>query len=199
MKWETDLIKDIRTGTEFDDIDYPTGHSLGYSGLEITDCNRSSLLEHFLKVKDNAKSILEIGIGRNENESFAHVFFNNKNQDTKYIGIDLEDRSWLVDCGENIYTIQGDSSNYKENVKIFKTMGVKKIDFILIDGWHSINQILKDWEYTNLLSPKGIVAFHDVSCHPGPYNFINSLDESKWNIEKNCCYEDWGIGFVWKK
>jgi len=95
MKWKTDLIKDIRTGTEFDDVDFPSAHSLGYSGLEITDCNRSSMLEYFMKVRDNAKSILEIGIGRNEDQSFAHIFFKNKKHNTKYIGIDLEDRSWL--------------------------------------------------------------------------------------------------------
>ena len=47
------------------------------------------------------------------------------------IGIDIEDRSWLVDYGENIYTIQGSSSNYDENVEIFKSMGVEKFDFIL--------------------------------------------------------------------
>lgn len=199
MKWETDLIKDIRTKTDFDDIDYPSQHPLGYSGLEITDCNRSSLLEYFMKVRDDAKSILEIGIGRNQEHSFAHVFFKNKKEETKYIGIDLEDRSWLVDQGENIYTIQGDSSNYNENIKIFEKMGVDKFDFIFIDGWHSINQVLKDWEYINLLAPNGIVGFHDVTSHPGPYHFINSLDESKWNVEKNCCPEDWGIGFAWKK
>lgn len=199
MKWETDLIKDIRTGTEFDDIDYPSQHPLEYSGLEITDCNRNALLEYFLKNKDNVESILEIGIGRNQDGSFAHIFFKNKNEDTKYIGIDIEDRSWLVDCGENIFTIEGDSSNYDENVEIFKMMGVEKFDFIFIDGWHSINQVLRDWEYTNLLADGGIVGFHDVTCHPGPYYFINSLDENKWNVEKNCCPGDWGIGFACKK
>jgi len=209
MKWQNDLVKDIRTNTDYDDIDawqqLENPHPFDYhkilpAPVEVTDCNRYALLNQFLKVRDKAKSILEIGIGRNSEQSFATVFIDNKKEDTIYVGIDIEDRSWLCDRGENIYTIQGDSSNYKEMVKIFeKDFSVKQFDFIFIDGWHSINQVLLDWEYTNLLSDDGIVGFHDTSCHPGPNAFINALDSKKWIVEKNLCPEDWGIGFAWKK
>jgi predicted O-methyltransferase YrrM len=74
-----------------------------------------------------------------------------------------------------------------------------KFDFIFIDGWHSINQVLRDWEYTNLLSDNGVVGFHDVSCHPGPKAFINALDATKWEILKNCCPKDWGVAFARKR
>lgn len=219
MKWESDLTKDIRTFTEFDDYDggpadWPDGgipHPLGTYKItyneygqavypkEVTDCNRFALLQQFLRVRDNTKSILEIGIGRNAQDSFAYVFFNSKKHDTVYIGLDIEDRTFLNDSDKNIYTIQGNSSNFQENVIKFRELGVQKFDFIFIDGLHTINQVLIDWEYTNLLADGGIVGFHDTSCHPGPFNFVNALDQDKWVVEKNICPEDWGIGFAWRK
>ena len=207
MKWKTDLVKDIRTNTSFDDEDGGVPHPLGYSyhidengnvvyPEEVTDCNRFALLQQFIKVRDNAKAILEIGIGRNAEKSFAYTFFNNKKKDTVYIGLDIDDRSFMNDSENNIFTICDDSSKYEENLKRFNELGVEKFDFIFIDGWHSINQVLRDWEYTNLLAEGGIVGFHDTSCHPGPHNFINNLNEDKWIIHKNMCPNDWGIGFA---
>lgn len=202
MKWETDLVKDIRTNTDYDDVDVWNPHPLGYehkSPIEVTDCNRHALLQQFSRVRDSAKAVLEIGIGRNAEQSFAYVLFNSKKKDTTYIGLDIEDRSFLNDSEKNIYTIVADSSDYEQNVSKFKELGVEKFDFIFIDGWHSINQVLRDWEYANLLADGGIVGFHDTSCHPGPNSFINALDPEKWSVEKNMCPNDWGIGFAWKK
>ena len=214
MKWESDLIKDVRSNTSADDLCSGINHFLYlwpdakdektvinlYSGKEVTDCNRESLKEQFLKIKDTCKAILEIGIGRNGKDSFATIFFENKNKDTKYVGLDIQDRSWLVDCGENIFTIQGNSSNYDENVKIIKDkFEIGEFDFIFIDGLHSLNQVLRDWEYTNLLSDTGTVGLHDTSHHIGPFLFIRNLDKDKWDVIENACPQDYGIGFATKK
>lgn len=213
MKWQTDLIKDIRSNTPYDDTEAGINHFLDiwpgikedpgilnpFDGVECSECNKAALLEQFSKVRDNCKAILEIGIGRNGENSFAHVFFKNKKDETKYVGIDIEDRSWLIDCGENIYTIQGSSSNYEENVEIFKTMGIEKFDFIFIDGDHSVNQVLRDWEYSNLLNEGGIVGFHDTSHHTGPYLFVRNLNKDVWDVIENACPQDYGIGFARKK
>lgn len=210
MKWKEDLISDIRSFNSSDDSDWAYSHPKGYgfyvdeygNGIyptEMTYCNKYHLLEQFNKIKDNCAAILEIGIGRNSLESSAYVFFKNKKKETVYIGLDTDDRSFLNDSENNIFTIRNDSSNYNENILKFKDLGVQRFDFIFIDGWHSINQVLKDWEYTNLLSDNGIVAFHDTSSHPGPYRFINHLNRKKWEVLSNCCPEDYGIGFAWKK
>jgi cephalosporin hydroxylase len=213
MKWKSDLIEDVRSNTTADDLCCGIDHFLNlwpdakgeetvintYSGQEVTECNREALRQQFLKVKDNCKAILEIGIGRNGKDSFATVFFENKNNDTKYVGVDIEDRSWLVDYGENIFTIQGSSSNYDEIVEIIKDkFEIEKFDFIFIDGLHSLNQVLKDWEYTNLLSDTGIVGLHDTSHHIGPFLFIRNLDKNKWDVIENACPQDYGIGFATK-
>jgi hypothetical protein len=204
MKWEGDLVRDIRTYTEFDNED---GNQLGRvirdvpgSGThrEFSDCNRAELTEKFLKVKDQAKAVLEIGVCRNGEESSTFCFLNNKLDETAYVGIDLENKSFLDNQEKRIYTICGNSSDVDHNIEIMKSWGITELDFIFIDGWHSINQVLVDWEYTKILSPGGIVAFHDVSEHPGPHMFIRNLNTDIWNVEI-LCPTDWGIGFAWRK
>lgn len=210
MKWQQDLIKDIRDFNQSDDSDWAYPHPKGYGFYidehgngtyppEMTYCNRYHLLEQFYRVRDKCSAILEIGIGRNGQDSSYYVFTKNKKKETIYVGLDLDDRSFLDDHDNNVHTIRNNSSSYGENIFKINQLGVKKFDFIFIDGWHSINQILIDWEYTSLLSDEGIVALHDTSSHPGPSRFINNLDQNKWEVLINCCPDDYGIGFAWKK
>jgi hypothetical protein len=203
MKWEQDLIRDIRTGTEYDDRDGDSGvphpDSSRWPWREVTEENRAALTERFLKVRDTCQSILEIGVCRNLEESIAYRFLEHKKPETIYVGIDLDDKSFLNDSSKHIYTIQGSSSSVEENIEKMKSLGVQEFGFIFIDGWHSINQCLIDWEYTRLLAPNGIVGFHDTSVHPGPYHFIKALNKDIWEVEENVCPTDWGIGFARRK
>jgi hypothetical protein len=201
MKWEQDLITDIRTGDPAaDDNDHALDVLRKYFiPIEVTDANRAAVTEQFLKVRDNCQSILEIGICRNDKDSFTHCFLNNKRDETVYVGIDLDDKTFLNNPEKNIYTIQNTSSDVDANIERMKSFGVEQFDFIFIDGWHSINQVLIDWEYTQLLGPNGIVGFHDVNEHPGPYLFVRALDTDKWNVITDACPDDWGVGFAWKK
>jgi hypothetical protein len=201
MKWEQDLITDIRTGDPAaDDNDHALDVLRKYFiPIEVTDANRAAVTEQFLKVRDNCQSILEIGICRNDKDSFTHCFLNNKRDETVYVGIDLDDKTFLNNPEKNIYTIQNTSSDVDANIERMKSFGVEQFDFIFVDGWHSINQVLIDWEYTQLLGPNGIVGFHDVNEHPGPYLFVRALDTDKWNVITDACPNDWGVGFAWKK
>lgn len=196
-KWQQDLIKDIRDFTSNDDND----DMIQRCSVEVSDCNRQALYNQFIRVRDNCRAILEIGVCRNGENSFTHVFLKNKKQDTIYIGIDLDDKSFLNNKNDNIFTLQSDSSNYEQIINFCKANGVEQFDFIFIDGWHSINQVLRDWEYTNLLSDRGIVAFHDTAYHYGPNRFVNNLNPEKWNVIPNACPvpDDYGIGFAWKR
>jgi hypothetical protein len=204
MRWEQDLIKDVRLHNSLDDADWIDGfakrsHPQSYGHPEVTKENREAIKERFLKVRDNCKAILEIGVCRNKHDSITHVFLDNKLDETVYVGIDLDDKTFLDNPDKNIYTIQGSSSSIPEAMEIFKDLGITELGFIFIDGWHSINQVLTDWEYTKLLSPNGIVGLHDTAAHPGPYAFVNALDTDKWNVEPNVCVYDHGVGFAWKK
>lgn len=197
MQWQNDLIKDIRTNTPHDDVDGADNPYLGARG-EFTEENRQSLDEHFMKVKNNCRAILEIGVCRNDNRSSTWSFLNNKKDDTVYFGIDIENKEFLNNESKNIFTIQNSSSKIEENMALIKSNGVTEFDFIFIDGWHSINQVLLDWEYTQWLSKDGIVGFHDTNYHPGPKAFIAAIDQNKWNVVK-LCPDDYGISFVWRK
>ena len=201
MRWENDLITDIRTG---DPVADDNDHALDvlrkyFIPIEVTEANRAAVTEYFLKVRDNCQAVLEIGICRNDKDSITHCFLNNKKDETIYVGIDLDDKSFLDNPEKNIYTIKNTSSDVDANIEKIKSFGVKQFDFIFIDGWHSINQVLIDWEYTKLLGNDGIVGFHDVNEHPGPHLFIRALDTEKWNVVDDACPDDWGVGFAWKK
>jgi len=201
-KWEQDLTKDVRRGDGFDDRDLPEDGTFEYDGwAEVSDADREALRVEFLKVRDNCRAILEIGISRNGPDSFTQVFLQNKNPETIYVGIDIDDKTYLNNPELNIHTIQSSSSQYEHCMNIIRSVNVSEFDFIFIDGWHSINQVLADWEYTNILGPEGIVGLHDTAYHPGPKYFLEGLDADKWDIVKNAVdnAKDWGIGFVRKK
>jgi mRNA-degrading endonuclease HigB of HigAB toxin-antitoxin module len=204
MRWEQDLIKDIRTHSEYDNQDNNFDQLItrdtpyGNDWQEFSSCNHDALMEYFFKIKDSCRAILEIGVCRNNKLSSTYSFLNNKKDETIYAGIDLDNKSFLDNHSKNIFTIAGNSSNVDENIERLKSFGVTELDFILIDGWHSINQVLTDWEYTKILSPNGIVAFHDVMEHPGPYHFVRNLNTDIWNVDIRCP-SDWGIAFAWRK
>ena len=196
MKWEQDLVTDIRIGDdELDNQDIPFSLD-GYEWSQIGSEQGVELArEKFMSIRDTCSSILEIGV----NEfGFTKTWLDNKNQDATYVGIDIENRDHLTDPAKLTWTIQDSSSNYQENIKKIHSFGIKQFDFIYIDGWHSINQVLADWEYVDLLAPGGIVGFHDTNYHPGPKLFIAALDRDKWSVEEPAPANDWGVVFVKK-
>jgi len=218
MKWQTDLIKDIRFGDFRDDIDYPLHmNEFVFSEtdmpiIKIRDRgepdfskeNQSSLLYQFTKIKDQCNCIVEIGVSRSRNfeETSTSILLNNKNKDCLYLGVDIEDKTYLNSEDNNIHSIQIGSEYISDVLSKLKDLGHTKIDFLFIDGWHSINQVMQEWEYTSILSDHGIVGFHDTAYHPGPYFFINNLNTEKWSTITNQCFNlpgDYGIGFAWKK
>lgn len=216
-KWQEDLVSDIRYHDYRDDLDWNGGefpeipprpvavlHPVyGYT-ITQSECNLDNIRDYFLKVKDRCKCILEIGVdcnGTSTERTSTRIFLDNKSDDTIYVGVDIEDKSYLNDESKNIFTLKIDSSDIQSVVDFIKSKGVDKIDFLFIDGWHSINQVMREWEYTKHLSDFGIVGFHDTSIHPGPHAFLKALDRKKWNVVENPCsnnLDDWGVGFVWK-
>jgi predicted O-methyltransferase YrrM len=164
------------------------------------DDNAEALKEFFLKVQDRCPAILEIGVNRiNNGATTTGVILDNKHPDTIYVGIDLDDKSFLNDASKNIHTIRANSFSVEDNIAKIKELGVTEFGFIFIDGWHSINAVITEWEYTALLSPYGIVGFHDTTQHPGPYYFVKALNKDIWNVEENVCLQDHGVGFAWPK
>lgn len=218
MKWEIDLVKDIRYNDYRDDLDWNGGEFPELSNRPIdvrhpdtgksqtmSVCNIENLKHQFNRVRNSCKCILEIGVdcnGTPTEMTSTSTFLRYKRQDTFYFGVDLDDKSYLNNPDRNIYTLQHDSSDIDYIMNFIRSKGITEIDFLFIDGWHSINQVMKEWEYTNWISKSGIVGFHDTSIHPGPHAFTKHLNRSKWEVLENTCSDyknDWGIGFAWKK
>lgn len=216
MRWEQDLIRDIRFNDQRDDLDFDWSNTLfsdlpkynvtvrDIQGTDFSLEDRTSLLEVINRMKDREqlKCIVEIGVENNlQGLTSTSVFLNNKPDDCVYLGVDLRDLKHLDDPAKNIYTVATPSQSYPAIHHILDKLGVDKIDILFIDGWHSINQLLYDWEYTSRLADHGIVGFHDTAYHPGPYYFVNNLNTQKWNVIPNAAtsQNDWGIGWAWKK
>lgn len=217
-RWKQDLIKDIRVHDSRDDIDWNDGSlpevpyrhievrhpSLGYI-VTMSSCNLHMLSAYFNLVKDTAHAILEIGVNHNATPTemtSTKLFLTAKRKDTVYLGIDINDKTSLNSVHDNVYTMQVDSNNIHAVMDHANKLSISAFDFIFIDGWHSINQVMREWEYTKYLSANGIVGFHDTAMHPGPNLFLKYLNKTKWNVIENCCgfqENDFGIGFAWRK
>jgi hypothetical protein len=197
-KWKEDLTEDLNDfdgHLENNGMIHPTSI---VNGVEVSDCNLENLKQKFLKIKNKCKAILEIGVYRNNERSSTNIFLDNKLLTTKYFGVDIVDKSFLNNPANNIFTIQSDSSDTDRIWEWIRLHEIDQLDFIYIDGYHSIHQVKRDWEFTRYLSSYGIVGFHDTTCHPGPKEFVRALDKSKWYVEENLCPDDWGIGFASK-
>lgn len=191
-----DLIKEIRTFSPYDDADWD-GNCPGNIIYEISDCNREKFIQNFNSIKYQCTSILEIGVCNNDTSSLSHILINEKRDDAFYFGVDIKDKTFLDNRDKNVYTIQSDSADIEKIMSFVNSKGVNHFDFIFIDGWHSINHVLKEWRFIEYLSKTGIVCLHDTNFHPGPRNFINALNPERYLIDKTCTdLNDWGISFV---
>lgn len=128
--------------------------------------------------------IMEIGICRNGEGSFTHALLNNKPNEIPYLGVDVDDKTHLNDIEKNIYTIQTKSEEQIKIREYMKSIGMEKLSILFIDGWHSVDAVINDWRYADLLSDNSIVFFHDTYSHPGPAIILESIDTGIFEIKK---------------
>jgi predicted O-methyltransferase YrrM len=162
----------------------------------FSDLDYNLVTQLMREIKDRTHSILEIGVNRDKTSSCTDILINEKNPNCTYLGVDLDDKSYLDDRANNVYTIQTDSINIEEVNNKLDSIGVDKLDLIHIDGWHSLKMAINDWKYVERLSEKGIVLLHDVTFHPGPYILYDLVDEKLFKKDKyftEYYYNDFGI------
>jgi len=172
--------------------------------VEFSECNQKVVSDTFETIKSTAKCIVEIGVSRNPDfsKTSTSVFLANKSKDCHYIGIDLDDKSSLNDPENNVHTLKIDSTAHMFVFELMDRLGIDKIDMLMIDGWHSVNQCVSDWMYTSRLSDNGVVVMHDTNFHPGPSLLMEAIDENMYTKEKFCNdpnVMDWGIGVARRK
>lgn len=140
------------------------------------------MVRHVLKYLP--RNILEIGVCNNGAESFTHVLLERKSPTGKYLGVDLKDKSFLNDPKKGIFTIQANSHDQVAVRSYMKEIGMDELDVLFIDGWHSVNTIINDWSYTDLLTEVGVVFIHDTNSHPGPSVLLHSIDPAQYVVQK---------------
>lgn len=157
----------------------------------------------FLSVRDSAKAIMEIGVdafspnssGNYTVKSSTQIMLESKRKETLYLGIDIADKSYLNNPDDNIYTLMTNSDNYLEVHNFLVGKGVTELDFLFIDGDHSLNYALIDWNYTEWLKIGGVVVMHDTHYHLGPKIIFECMDTNIF--EKQTFGDDrlnWGLG-----
>ena len=169
-----------------------------WSNREFSVDDQEILQQHIqslLATKDKL-TIFEIGVHANPYESSSTgTILNNKRDHDLYIGVDVVNKEFLNSKEKNIYTIQSDSINYSNVKHVFDEVNCTTIDLFMVDGWHSLNHVYKEWElYTPMLTQGGKVIFHDTNAHPGPYFVTKSIDTTKFRVQKYLNdIQDWGI------
>jgi hypothetical protein len=185
-----------------DTTDWPVTRGMAganESGRHFSVLNHEALTYAYNKLKSPPKLIVEIGVDRSENYSLSSTstLLKLKPTDCVYIGIDIEDKSSLQNPSENIFTIQTDSADKNKIYEYINALGLNEIDFMFVDGWHSINQVLFEWTYWERMSAQGVMAFHDTNCHFGPVAVLDAIDTDLFSVEYFGRGEvDWGVGVV---
>jgi predicted O-methyltransferase YrrM len=63
----------------------------------------------------------------------------------------------------NVRVVTGDSHEQRTRCEVADILSGEKVDFLFIDGDHSKEGVMLDWEdYKTFVRPGGIVAFHDI-------------------------------------
>lgn len=181
------LFFPIPTNVNGDDDMYIYPHPIhGAPTIEITD-NEINILKSIVDSFNGFPyNVMEIGIDRNGERSFTRTFLTNKHPDTKYLGIDLDDKSYLNDSSKNIFTLKTNSHSQTEIRFFLKDKNMLPLDILFIDGWHSINTCFNDWKYSNLLKVGGYVICHDVNTHPGPSILMEAINPEYFEVTLPC-------------
>ena len=200
------LTQDIRIGhPEDNDKDwintYPNPFEV-VGNKEFSTCNQAALTEEFIRVKDQTKVIVEIGVSRvtynqTYDQTSTSIFLRHKRPDTIYLGIDVDDKTSLQGLGRNIFTLQSKSENYEVIKAKLDALKITQIDFLFVDGWHSINQVIDELWYVDFMKSGGVIGFHDTNYHPGPSRIIKNLNPDIFKVTQYCeQQDDWGIAFA---
>jgi predicted O-methyltransferase YrrM len=71
--------------------------------------------------------------------------------------------AFLKSFAPNVVLIEGNSHLPEQLAAVKAALGCELLDFLFIDGDHSLKGVEQDWlDYSPLVRPGGIVAFHDI-------------------------------------
>jgi len=193
LKWFPSLEPDVSN-----DQDQPL-NNYWISLEEVSDGNLDVVRQAVSELGMDLAAALEIGVNRNGDRSMSRIIMDQRPPGSCYLGVDIEDKSYLDDEAANTWTIRTSSSERGLILDRMRQLGVGLLDLIMIDGWHSVNQCVNDWQFTERLSDHGIVLLHDTNTHPGCVALFEAVDESLWIKQRFCLEDDYGIATFRKR
>ena len=173
----------------------------GWTGQqEISDCNRESVKNAVEHLGDTLRAAMEIGVDRSNERSMSRIIMEGRPKGSFYLGVDLNDKSYLNNAEENTWTLQCNSHDQLRIREFLASKGVNQLDLLFIDGWHSVNTCVNDWRYTDMIRPGGLVLLHDSNSHPGCAALFDAVDENQYE-KIRCCTDptDFGIAAFKRK
>ena len=179
-----------------------TNQHLNNVPIEVSPMNLEVIENIVNKYVSPEGLIVEIGVWANPgnpNMSSTEKIFRIKSEKCDYLGIDINERPHIVGKASNINFLKIDSSNTDEIKDYINTKFQKPIDFLYIDGYHSVEQVKKELSLVNLVRKGGVIGFHDISVHAGPNVWMDALNSDMFDIYKYRKDDDWGIGYIVKK
>lgn len=133
-------------------------------------CEVQQLAKEVKKISPSA--ILEIGTSSG---GTLYIWSRYLKSCKKIISVDLPEGYFynkmkffeLFDSGKKFYFLRSNSHDKETHGKVSKILNNSKIDFLFIDGDHSYNGVMQDFEmYKKFVAGGGIIAFHDIAYHP---------------------------------
>ena len=163
---------------------------------DVTECNLAIIREAI----SDALVIVEIGVAPEPASTSASVkIMAEKPPGSVYIGIDIANKTRFHDPANGVYIIHCDSKNRIACWDLMDHLHLDGIDVLFIDGLHSVNQCIEDWQYTKRLAPDGVVLLHDIHFHPGPAALLAALDASQWRWFDACPERDYGLAIIGRR
>ena len=169
-----------------------------YPSVNMSPMNLFYIGNYFNTVKENAKLIVEIGVVPNLTvPNSSSYFLYEKPNDCVYLGIDICDRSYVEQIAPNAHFLQVDSKDTGRIVEEINKYG-GQIDFLFIDGLHTIEQVKYELALIPSVRKGGIIGFHDTMIHIGPNVWMKAFDPAKFTIHNYSQFNDWGLGILEK-
>ena len=173
----------------------------GWTGLqEISDGNREIVRQAVEHLGANLTSAMEIGVDRSNAASMSRIIMEGRPAGSFYLGVDINDKSYLNNAEANTWTLQCNSHDQTTIRDFLSLRGITQLDLLFIDGWHSVNTCVNDWRYTDLIRPGGIVLLHDSNSHPGCAALFDAVDDTVYDKARYCTEDtDFGIAAFIRK
>jgi predicted O-methyltransferase YrrM len=105
---------------------------------------------------------------------------------------------------QKLHLLSGDSHEQIMLVTVKKMLPPGGLDFLFIDGDHTLDGVRRDYEmYSPLVKSGGAIVFHDICTHGAEFNchvdkFWNELKQGRehWEFIENPAQGIYGIGVI---